>query len=424
MTSIGIKTLLLLLMLSACGAFKTTNSSRSTASITDTQDNLIQDLEDKLNQIHIYQIIGQKQLYLFDQQIESADIEHIYQGQAYLKLQVIRTQLDEVEQSITDSIDELNNDKENSTSQKKNLAIISKILNFAQTSRLHELSVENLKNQLNLKQEQKKKSIKNVTLAEIEKEISDLSSSTQYQVFEKNIEHLSYMLESKTEEKGKRFYPSTTKSGNITGNEFPSKVWSLTFDDGPKTETSSQILESLKNYGLKATFFQLTKRAQANPLMAKRIRDEGMEIASHSFSHLQLTKVGNNELEKEISLAVKNLSKLHEKEIKFFRLPYGSGISSPNIREKIAENGLVHVFWNVDTLDWLSQPPAKIVARTIARMKKTKNDSGVLLFHDIHQRTAESMPQIMDYLKQENRRVCTLDQIVTQINQRAETVCP
>ena len=417
-------TLLLLLILSACGAFKTTTPSRSTASITDSQDNLIQDLEDKLHQIHIYQVIGQKQLHLFDEQIESTEIEDIYDRPAYLKLQVIRTQVDELEHNIADSIDELNSDKDNNTSLKKKLAIFSKIITFAQTSSIHQLSVENLINHFNLKQVEKTSLKKSVSISDIEKEISDLSSSTQYQVFEKNIEHMSYMLESKLDDTGKRFYPSSSKAGNITGNEFPAKVWSLTFDDGPKEETSSQILESLKKYGLKATFFQLTKRAKANPSIAKIIRDQGMEIASHSFSHLQLTKVGSTTLDKEISLAVKDLSKLHDEEIKFFRLPYGAGISSPKIREKIADNGLVHVFWNVDTLDWMSQPPSKIVARTIALMKKTKNDSGVLLFHDIHQRTAEAVPQIMDYLKQGNRRVCTLEQIVTQINQRADTVCP
>ena len=98
MRSFGLRTLLLLLILSACGAFKTTPPSRSTASITDSQDNLIQDLEDKLDQIHIYQVIGQKQLYLFDEQIESTEIENIYDRPAYLKLQVIRTQVDELEQ--------------------------------------------------------------------------------------------------------------------------------------------------------------------------------------------------------------------------------------------------------------------------------------------------------------------------------------
>ena len=424
MRSFGLRTLLLLIILSACGAFKTSTPSRSTASITDSQDNLIQDLEDKLDQIHIYQVIGQKQLYLFDEQIESTEIENVYDRPAYLKLQVIRTQVDELEHSITNSVDELNSDKANSTSQKKKFAIFSKIQNFAKTSSIHQLSVENLMNQFNLKQVEKRNLKKSVSIPEIEKEISELSSTTQYQVFEKNIEHMSYMLESRSDDSGKRIYPSSSKAGNITGNEFPAKVWSLTFDDGPKEETSAQILESLKKFGLKATFFQLTNRAQANPKMAKMIRDEGMEIASHSFSHLQLTKVGTTTLEKEISLAAKGLSKLHDKEIKFFRLPYGAGVSAPNIREKIAENGLVHVFWNVDTLDWMSQPPSKIVARTIALMKKTKNDSGVLLFHDIHQRTAEAVPEIMEYLKQENRRVCTLDEIVTQLNQRAETVCP
>jgi peptidoglycan/xylan/chitin deacetylase (PgdA/CDA1 family) len=266
--------------------------------------------------------------------------------------------------------------------------------------------------------------LKALNKSEIEKEINFLRSSTQYQVFEQNIEHLSFMLESITSEIGKRFYPSTTGAGNITGNEFPSKVWSLTFDNGPKPETSSQILEELKRKKIKATFFQLTKQAQANTLLANKIRFEGMEIASHSFSHQQLTKIGSSGLEKEITHAVKALNKLHGADIQFFRLPYGAGVSTPHIRKKIAANGLIHVLWNVDSLDWMPQAPERIVARTKALMKKTSKDSGILLFHDIHLRTAKALPEIMNFLKQDNRRICTLKEIVTQMNEESKTVCP
>jgi peptidoglycan/xylan/chitin deacetylase (PgdA/CDA1 family) len=232
------------------------------------------------------------------------------------------------------------------------------------------------------------------------------------------------MLESKTNETSTHFYPSANQAGNITGNEFPAKVWSLTFDDGPKVETSARILEELKKKNLKATFFQLTKQAKANPGISNKIHNEGMEIGSHSFTHQQLTKVGASTLEREITSAVRELQKLHDKKIKFYRLPYGAGVNNPNIRAKIAANGLIHVSSNVDTLDWIAQTPGKIVERTIALMKKTPRDAGILIFHDIHQRTAKALPQIMDYLKQDNRRVCTLNEIVTQINERAETVCP
>ncbi|MBA2405091.1 MAG: polysaccharide deacetylase family protein [Bdellovibrionales bacterium] len=417
------KLLPILMLINACGVFKSTVPSRSIASVSDNDESLLAEIDEKLVQVHLYQVIAQKQLLLFDEQIGASDINEMYQRPVYLKLQAVRTQVEEVEHVIIDIMDELSAEKNNQNQLKRKMAIAQKISSFADQSRIHSASMENLKSRLKIESSNKTKKT-NLTRTEIDKEISFLTSSTQYQVFEKNIEHLSYMLESRTSEGSKKFYPSSTKAGNITGNEFPSKVWSLTFDDGPKAETSSQILEELKKRDLKATFFQLTKEARANLDIAHKIRDYGMEIASHSFSHQQLTKVGANGLEQEITQAYKELAKLQKTKVKFFRLPYGAGVSIPKIREKIAANGLIHVFWNVDTLDWVSQTPDKIVKRTKALMKKTSKDAGILLFHDVHQRTAEAVPQIMDYLKQDNRRVCTLNVIVTQINDGSKTVCP
>jgi peptidoglycan/xylan/chitin deacetylase (PgdA/CDA1 family) len=348
----------------------------------------------------------------------------MYERPAYLKLQAVRAQIEEAEHEIIHAVEGFKSEKGQSIDLRNKLAMTTRINDFSEISPLHQLAMENLMGHLKIRNQNKIKIKKNPSKLDIEKEISFLNSSNQYQVFDKNIEHLSYMLESNLRDVSQKFYPSSLKAGNITGNEFPAKVWSLTFDDGPKNDTSSQILKLLKTNNLKATFFQLTSQVVANQEMAQKIKDGGMEIASHSYSHKQLTKVGAAGLEKEITVAVKELNKTQGVEIKFFRLPYGAGVNSPSIREKIAANGLIHVFWNVDTLDWMAQSPDKIVSRTIALMKKTHRDAGVLLFHDIHQRTADAMPQIMDYLKQDRRRVCTLNEIVTQMNQGSNKVCP
>lgn len=413
--------LLALLLLSiACGSNGPETPMRSIASVVEREETLLQDIEDKLIQIHLYHVIGQNQLMLFDEQIESTELDQLYQRPVYLKLQAVRTQVEEVEYKIIEIMDELKVDSKSKASGKKRQAILTMIDNFAEKSRIHSYSMENLKSHLDVIIN---KDLKALTKSDIEKEITSLRASTQYQVFEQNIEHLSFMLESRTSETSKRFYPSTTKSGNITGNEFPSKVWSLTFDNGPKPQTSSQILSDLKRNKLKATFFQLTKHAKTNSVIANKIRFAGMDIASHSFSHQQLTKIGANALEKEITIAVKELKKVYETDISFFRLPYGAGVSTPHIREKIAANGLIHVLWNVDSLDWMPQSPEKIITRTKALMKKTTKDSGILLFHDIHMRTAKALPEIINYLKEDNRRVCTLKEIVTQMNEESKTVC-
>ncbi|HXH73621.1 MAG TPA: polysaccharide deacetylase family protein [Bacteriovoracaceae bacterium] len=422
-------------LLSSCGAYqwlgdKTVQNNRQIASIgaqqllIDDQDGFNEMLQENLHSLHSYYLIGQKNLIKFDSDLGQVKLEKLYESDSYLNLIAVRSQAEEIEHELEEVWDMLGNSKD-----KKQISIQLKmklaIQKYAEKSPYAALAMENLMHHLQIVSLPSARKNKFTSgRKEMAAEFKSMENSKEFAVYEKNIEHLSHMLDIKFDGEGKKFYPSSTKSGNITGNEFPSKVWSLTFDDGPGKATSLIILKNLKERNLKATFFQLTQHVKDLPEIAREIREAGMEIASHSYGHIQLTKVGAVTLEREITDATNDLGKLHGKEIKFYRLPYGAGLNSPQIRDKIAENKLIHVFWNIDTLDWMPQAPEKIVKRTLALMKKTPKDAGVLLFHDIHLRTTLATPEIMDYLKIDGRRVCTLDEIVTQINEDAETVCP
>lgn len=421
-------------ILSSCGAYKwwsenSVNNSRQVASLSvqqlmmEKKSNFNESIDEKLQSLHSYYVIGQKNLLQFDAQLESADVEAIYDSPAYLNLLAVRTQTEEIEHELVDLWQAIQKDK---SKAELKLSLQLRIANFSKQSKIASLSMENLSYQLGLKNtaSQGQKIKDSLSPSDVESEYKAMEPLREFMVYEKNIEHLSHMMDIKANGLGKKFYPSTSRPGNITGNEFPAKVWSLTFDDGPGKATSSIIVKNLKERNLKATFFQLTQKAKALPQEAKEIKDAGMEIASHSYTHQQLTKVGALTLEKEITQAYKDLEVAHDVKVKFFRLPYGAGVGASHIREKIADNGLIHVFWNIDTLDWMAQDPQKIVERTITLMKKTKKDAGVILFHDIHRRTAEATPAVMDYLKKDQRRVCTLDEIVTQMNEGVEKVCP
>lgn len=429
-----------LLTLQACGALKwwgdhkvTQNedvASHSMRQLASTDKvNLTEEVTEKLRSLQHYYTLGLKNLYEFDKALKNGSLEEINNSQLYFNLMAIRGQTDEIEGELVEVMNELKASK--GRNSLKSEVIIETITQFNSKSLLASHSMENLISKLNIKMPEKKLGKKKyLNQKEIEDEILKLKNNTEFQVHAKNIEHLAHMFEvAKNKSKSligheQVFHPSESSAGNITGNEFPSKVWSLTFDDGPSKKTSPIILKNLVNKNLKATFFQLTQNAKAAVDVAHSIRDAGMEIASHSYTHKDLTKVGPKTLEHEITEAFKELSVLQQTEIKFFRLPYGAGTRNSSIRQKLASNKLIHVFWNIDTLDWMPQDPHKIVERTIALMNKTKNDAGVILCHDIHQRTVEASPYIMDYLKKNDRRACTIEEIVTQINEGAEKVCP
>ncbi|MDX9731523.1 MAG: polysaccharide deacetylase family protein, partial [Bdellovibrionales bacterium] len=218
---------------------------------------------------------------------------------------------------------------------------------------------------------------------------------------------------SQLQSKSAKYGPSAGESGNLTGREFPKGMWAITYDDGPSRHTNA-IFDELRSRGLKATFFWLSKNVPAyeKTAVATALHD-GHELANHSHSHAQLTKLSGARLDAEILSSTKTLERYYGRSVGFFRLPYGAGVRVANIRQKIAAAGMTHVFWNVDSLDWQDQDANSIYRRT---MKQVENQGrGVILFHDIHQRTISASAKVMDDLIKEGADVVTMGEALEAI---------
>jgi peptidoglycan/xylan/chitin deacetylase (PgdA/CDA1 family) len=365
---------------------------------------------EKLTSLHYYTMIGHKNLKDFDEVLEFESIP-------YQNLMATRIQIDEIEESMTAEYAQILKSKEH----KKLTLFKSTLVKFAGLSRLHQVSLENLLETLSLSDLIPSK-VAELGPKELEEHYKSLQLINDFQIHEKNIDHLSHMIDFKFDSDEKKFAPSINKMGSINGSEFPSKVWSLTFDDGP-TPASLKIVAELKRNNLKATFFPLGLKIGQRSLEAKDLLSSGMEIGAHSFSHRDLTKAGNLSLDKEISEAIHKVGEQHKKKVGLYRLPYGAGMNATHIRERIAQNDVIHVFWSVDTLDWMPQSAQKIADRTLKLMKKSSKDSGIILFHDTHTRTLLSLPEVLDYLKKDGRKVCTVGQVVQIMNQGAPIIC-
>ena len=107
---------------------------------------------------------------------------------------------------------------------------------------------------------------------------------------------------------------------------FPSLLWSkkrdkkilyLTFDDGPYNMLSPFILDELKKYKAKATFFYLGSKAEKYPQLIKRCKDENHKIGNHTYSHPNGWKTKNSRYYQDIDKANKLLNS------NLFRPPYG-----------------------------------------------------------------------------------------------------
>lgn len=215
-------------------------------------------------------------------------------------------------------------------------------------------------------------------------------------------------------------FPSSTRDGNVTGYAFPKDVWSLTFDDGPKSGRTQIVVDNLTRHGMKATFFMLMNQAKKNPKTAMYVVENEMEVALHSYTHLDLSKQTSATVSYEIGTAKKELEELIGKDISLFRLPYGAGTKKMSLREQIADLDLVHIFWSVDTLDWKDKNPQSIFDRTIRQMERTPKKSGIVLFHDIHSQTVVASEMVMEYLNDNQKTVCTVGAVIDYINNKTQ----
>jgi peptidoglycan/xylan/chitin deacetylase (PgdA/CDA1 family) len=381
----------------SCGIFSTGKRQVASDAFAPKVNHAIleRELNERLTYLHHYYLLGLIHLDQYEKNPEGS-----FSNGDYLSLEAIKSQVDEIEKEIERMI----------VMSGKGSLIKEKISAFSKLSTLHSLAMENLSFRLGLPLGNSL----DLSAKELLSMYQALKNEKDFFIIEKNIDHLAHMMETKIDVSSVKFQPSSGAAGNVTGDEFPAKVWALTFEDGPRPEVTLQILKELEEHQLKATFFPLGTKGQDHPEVMLKLKAAGMEIASHSWSHLPLTKVSERELEEEISSGA---------EVQFFRLPYGDGVGSPSIREKLAEKNLIHVLWNVDALDWLPQSPLRIALRTKALMKKNKKDSGIILMHDTHPRSIIASSLVMEFLSQNGRRNCKIGEIVNQINEGAKTVC-
>ncbi|MFP7358845.1 polysaccharide deacetylase family protein [Kurthia gibsonii] len=184
----------------------------------------------------------------------------------------------------------------------------------------------------------------------------------------------------------------------------PKKAVALTFDDGPNTTSTKSILATLKREKVKATFFMVGTQARANPKMVKQIADEGHELGNHSLTHANLVLLSNANVKKEIETTNQAIKKATGKNPTVFRPPYGS--YNANV-SKIAKMPVV--LWNVDTLDWKHHNPQQ----TLANVKSQKSQYTTVLMHDIHASSAQALPQVIRYLKQQGYTFVTASEMLS-----------
>ncbi len=177
----------------------------------------------------------------------------------------------------------------------------------------------------------------------------------------------------------------------------------LTFDDGPSASTDA-ILDILKAYEVKATFFVVGKEGEESQAALKRIVEEGHSLGMHSYSHVY------NDIYQSVDSFAADLQRIRDYlyevtgvECKLYRFPGGSSnrVSHVNIRELgayLQEQGIQYFDWNLSGKDASGVP---IDADTILHNCTTgitEKKNAVILLHDAKDKvsTVEALPGIIE----------------------------
>ena len=182
----------------------------------------------------------------------------------------------------------------------------------------------------------------------------------------------------------------------------------LTFDDGPSSNTD-QILDILKDYDVKATFFVVGKTDERSVKAYQRIVEEGHTLAMHSYSHRY------DEIYESKEAFARDLISLQEYLYettgvwpRIYRFPGGSSntvskVDMQELIEYLTDIGITYFDWNVASGDAVSRtlPAETIVNNCLSGIEKQKES--VILMHDASNKgtTIEALPQIIEAIQEQ-----------------------
>ena len=216
--------------------------------------------------------------------------------------------------------------------------------------------------------------------------------------------------------------------GEIFGTGLPPKVVALTFDDGPHPIYTAEITAILKQYGAPGTFFEVgnnlgtiasdgSAHLGRNAEISRQLLAEGYIVGNHSMTHAQLSKKTGDALRDEILNNDKLLKAIDPDRPPLFRFPYGA--RNAEGKALLAQEHLQSVLWNVDSMDWADPIPNSIADRVMREIDK--NGRGIVLFHDIHERTVKALPLVMSRLVAEGYQFAGWDGKVFTVMKPGET---
>lgn len=177
------------------------------------------------------------------------------------------------------------------------------------------------------------------------------------------------------------------------------KEIALTFDDWASEERIKEVLDVLAKYNIKSTFFLIGKGVERNPQLARLILEQGHEVASHSYNHLDVTTMTPEDLQQDVMKAHRALTHaLQQSPLLYFRPT--QGVIDDESAKIIAATGVkVIAMYDIASFDWnLDYTAQDIYNRVLSKAAPGK----VVVMHILDDtKTVEALPLIIEQLQSE-----------------------
>ncbi|MDI6814558.1 MAG: glycosyltransferase [Dehalococcoidales bacterium] len=190
----------------------------------------------------------------------------------------------------------------------------------------------------------------------------------------------------------------------------------LTFDDGPNEPYTSQVLNILRQYRVKATFFFIGQNVQRHPEVCQRVLAEGNVIGNHSYHHYKLLWLRwGKAAVREIDLARQAIYEATGCQPELFRPPHG--FRTPWLMHTIRRLGYTVVTWDNMTDDWKAEKPAEEIVEAI--VKRARSGS-IIVLHDgrgtrqsyDRSQMLQALPQIIEELRKGGFDFVTVPELI------------
>src|SRR3954469_1947688 len=174
----------------------------------------------------------------------------------------------------------------------------------------------------------------------------------------------------------------------------------LTFDDGPARNLTAQLVRTLQERHVRATFFMVGSRAKTAPAGAQSVARAGFPIGNHAWSHPKLTRLSDATVKSELRRTSRELRSHGVQPTRLMRPPYGD--INARVRRDVADLGLVPVLWTIDSGDWRGGSADQIAGRILARLRPHR--SNIVLQHDGVRNSPASVAAVPTVIRVARRR--------------------